>query len=112
MITDPAASRPATLTPASVDISQYSETPRTRAVVTIENRSEEDLRVAPVDTAFKSVTIELPDKIKAGSIEQITIEVRPEAVETEFKESITFIVGGKTQQGIYTIPIKRQYKPI
>ena len=110
ILTDPESALPVVLRPARLDVSQFSVQPRRRGTFEIVNKSSEPLKIAPVDTVYKSFTIELPSKIGAGETVKGTIIVNKAAIEKSFRESFTFEVVGSESRDRYTLPIERIYR--
>ncbi len=111
MVTNLETATPLRITPAKVNVSQFGPKPRRRAKLMIRNYSEEPFKLSPVDTAFRSFAIKLPELIAPGDSAEIFIVVHKDAVETEFKQSITFEALGETERIRYTIPVMRTYYP-
>lgn len=111
VITHPGRMAPLAFTPEKVDVSQFTETPRRKGTLIIENTSTEDYTVKVIDTAFKSFTVKgMPTVLKAGQKAEVQVIVRKDRVPTAFEEAFTFQIndGGGTR---YTIPIQRIYAP-
>ena len=110
---DPAANEswPISLRPDGLDVSQYGTKTRRMGKFHIENRSDEDFRVSVVDTALKAFEIRLPDDLKAGETIEGKVRVRDDRLESDFDESVTFMIEGK-ETYYYTLPVRRRYRPI
>lgn len=111
IVTEPASARPLRLNPVELDVSQFSKKTRRRGKLIISNRSGQDFAITPVDTTNRSFAIRLPAIIPAGDSAEVFVVVHKEAVETDFKESITFEAVSETTRQRYTIPVIRLYKP-
>ncbi len=110
ILTDPESALPVVLRPARLDVSQFTVQPRRRATFEIVNKSSEPLKISPVDTVYKSFTIELPSKIGAGETVKGTVIVKKSEIEKSFRESFTFEVLGSESRDRYTLPIERIYR--
>ncbi|HUV31301.1 MAG TPA: DUF1573 domain-containing protein [Acidobacteriota bacterium] len=97
------------ITPPVVDVSQFDERPRRRARFFIENRSDRNLNISVADSSFKSFSVKVPDKVKAGESVEALITVFKEAVATDFEESLTLEFDDALQSR-FTVPIKRLYR--
>lgn len=109
--TRPTKSRPLRLNPIELDVSQFGQKTRRRAKLLISNQSDEAFTITPIDTTNRSFAIRLPETIPVGDTAEVFVVVHKEAIETDFKESITFEAVGKTIRQRYTIPVIRLYKP-
>lgn len=111
MITSQATGMPLWISPPKVNVSQFGPKVRRRAKLVITNYGDEPFRLTPIDTANRSFAIRLPELINPGDSAEVFIVVHKEAVETEFKESVTFEGIGKTKRIRYSIPVVRTYYP-
>lgn len=111
ILTEPEGSLPITIRPARVDVSQFTTTPRRRATFQLVNKSPETLKLATVDTLFKSFSVELPKSIKPGETAQGTIVVKKSNLEKSFKESFTFEATGSETRDRFTLPVERIFRP-
>lgn len=111
ILTEPEGMMPITMRPAKLDVSQFTTTARRRATFQLVNKSPETLKLALIDTLFKSFTVELPKSIKSGETAQGTIIVKKGNIEKSFKESFTFEALGSESRDRFTLPIERMYRP-
>jgi hypothetical protein len=111
MVMDPDSSYPLVLSPRWIDVSQYTVKPRRRGKLTINNRSELDVSIKPVDTERKGFRLTLPDALAAGESAEVVIVVDEDKVEESFMQSITFEATSPMGRYRYSIPIRRDYKP-
>ena len=109
--TEPTTSHPLRLAPFELDVSQFSKKSRRRGSLLISNHSQQDFTITPIDTTGRSFAVRLPKTIPAGDTTEVFVMVHKDAVETDFKESITFEAVGETIRQRYTIPVIRMYKP-
>ncbi len=98
--------RPLVVSPAVVDVSQFTEAPRRRAKFQITNHDDKDYDLRLVDHAFNNFDIELPKRIKAGETVDATVLVKEALVGEAFEQSITFELNDADSTR-YTVPIKR-----
>lgn len=108
---DPDNSVPFKISPREADVSQFTDKVRRRGRVLITNQSSETFTINPVDTSNRSFSVRFPEKIAPGETVEVFLLVHKEAIETEFKESITFEAVGQTERVRYSIPVVRIYKP-
>lgn len=111
IVTEPASARPLRLNPVELDVSQFSQKTRRRGKLVIISRSLQDFTITPVDTTNRSFAVRLPAIIPAGDSAEVFVVVHKDAVESDFKESITFEAVSETTRQRYTIPVIRLYKP-
>lgn len=109
--TEPSTGHPLRLNPVELDVSQFSPKTRRRARLLVSNVSLQDFTITPVDTTNRSFGVRLPQIIEAGQTVEVFVVVHKDAVETSFKESITFEAVSETVRQRYTIPVIRLYKP-
>ena len=102
---------PFKISPREGDISQFSDKPRRRGRVLITNQGEETYLINPVDTSNRSFAVRFPEKIAPGETAEVFFVVHKDALESEFKESVTFEAVGQTERVRYSIPVVRIYKP-
>ena len=101
--------RPLVIQPYRVDVSQFTEAPRRRSKIQVENRSDQNYELSLVDAYDLNFDIEMPKKIKAGETAEITILVHEDKIEEEFRQSFTFQLNdGRGTR--YSIPVKRDVR--
>ncbi len=110
IVTDSQDTGPLSVRPKRLDVSQFGEKTRRVAKFHIENHTDQDLKLAMVDSTLKSFEVKLPDKIGAGETVEGRIRVFEDRVETEFEESLTFRAED-LDHAVYTLPIRRLYQP-
>ncbi len=97
------------INPNPLDVSQFTELPRRKGKFLIENRSDRDYEITPIDWAEDYFTVDLPKKVKAGETAQGEITVHEERIPEAFEYSLTFQINDD-QETRYTLPIKRLYR--
>ncbi len=105
----PDSALPLIITPARVDVSQFSATPRRKTSFTIQNMSQKDYALTLVDYPADYFAVKLPGAIKAGETVTAEIEVTEAKVPEEFEKSFTFQVNDD-KSSRYSVPIKRMYR--
>lgn len=100
---------PVVLQPEMVDVSQFGQEERRRASFFMVNRSDENLKVTPVDTALLAFQVKVPDVIKAGEKVEGRLRVREDKIEEKFTESVTFKLDGRETYFV-TLPVERFYR--
>ncbi len=110
VIMKPEDASPVVLLPEVVDVSQYSEKVRRMDKFTLQNKSSEDLQLIVIDSTFRSFEVKVPSLIPAGRTIEGKLRVKDEAVATDFEESVTFLIKGKSEYN-YTLPVFRRYRP-
>lgn len=98
--------RPLVLSPAVVDVSQFTQTPRRRAKLQITNVSDTDFELKLVDHAFNNFDLDLPKKVKAGETVEATVLVKEHLVDKPFEQSFTFELNDAAATR-YSVPVKR-----
>lgn len=97
---------PIVLQPELVDVSQFADHMRRRAGFLMVNRSDQDLKITPVDTALLAFQVNVPDKIKAWETIEGKVRVREDRVPDGFNESVTFMLEGRDKYFV-TLPVQR-----
>ena len=111
MVMDPDSSYPLVLSPRWIDVSQYTVKPRRRGKLTINNRSDLEVNITPIDTERKGFDPRLPETIGPGDSAEVVIIVDEDQVESSFMQSITFEATSPMGRYRYSIPIRRDYNP-
>ena len=101
---------PVVMLPDVVDVSQFSEKVRRIDKFTLQNKSNEDLRVILADSALRSFEIKVDSVIPAGQTIEGKLRVKDDKIATDFEESVTFMFKGKDEY-FYTLPVYRRYRP-
>lgn len=109
ILNSPDSAWPLTLNPNYLDVSQFSEAPRRKAVFSIQNPSRYDFKLTLLDYPVDYFTVKLPAEVKAGQTVQGEIEVTEGKITEEFKRSLTFKISDETETR-YTLPVKRMYR--
>ncbi len=109
LLPEPDTVMPLSLSPYSLDVSQFTQQPRRKAKFLIQNKGDQDYEITLVDWSKKHFDVELPDKIKAGETADGMVIVHEDAVETEFEQSLTFEISDEAHSR-YTLPIRRMYR--
>jgi hypothetical protein len=108
IIVKPENASPLVITPAKVDVSQYSSKPRRRGVFTITNNGIQDFQIKIIDSSYKSFDVEMPVLVKAGGKIEGRVLVHKDDITKSFEESFTFIINDGNQTR-YSVPIARSY---
>jgi hypothetical protein len=106
---EPEAVMPISLSPYTLDISQFSEQPRRKAKFLIQNKGDQDYELTLVDWSRNHFDVELPKKIKAGETVEGLVTIHEDKVESEFEQSLTFETNDENHTR-YTLPVKRMYR--
>lgn len=109
LLPEPDTIMPVSLSPALLDVSQFSPNPRRRAKFLILNKGEQDLDLTLIEWAKDFFDVKFPDEVKAGETVQGIVTVREDKIETEFEKSLTFQISDSTNTR-YTLPVKRWYR--
>ncbi len=109
LVPEPDTLMPISLSPFNLDVSQFTISPRRRAKFLIQNKSDRDYELTPIDWSREHFDIELPKKIRAGETAEGMIVVREEVIESEFEQSLTFEIDDDDHTR-YTLPVKRIYR--
>jgi hypothetical protein len=108
IIVKPENASPLVVTPAKVDVSQFSSKPRRRGVFSIVNNGIQDFQIKIIDSSFKSFKVELPAVIKSGEKIEGRVLVDKDKIAKSFEESFTFFINDGNQTR-YSVPIVRTY---
>lgn len=107
---DTALFRPILPTPFQVDISQFGTKERRKATFTLTNLTNLPYKITVADNNGKSVTVSVPKTIPPMGKVECTLTVTPQALATDFKESITLSFDDPDATKL-TIPYRRLYRP-
>ncbi len=106
LLPEPDTAKPLTLSPYDLDVSQFTSKPRRKAKFLIQNKSERDYKLTLIDWPKKYFDVELPKKVKAGETVEGMVIVHKDAVDKEFKQSLTFELDDENHTR-YTLPVSR-----
>ena len=109
LLAEPEKGEQLVLSPASLDISQFTQQPRRKGKFLISNRSDRAYKITIVDYAADFFDVDMPKKIGAGETVEGVITVHKNRITEEFDHSVTFMIDDDLEQR-YTLPIKRQVR--
>ncbi len=92
--------------PFKLDVSQFTEKPRSKAKFHLVNKSDVDYEITMLDIKNKAFDVKLPKKIKAGETIEGILTVHKDKLETEFQSSFTIQLNDDFQTRI-SLPIRR-----
>lgn len=101
---------PLAIYPELLDVSQFGRKLRRLARFELENRTDQELTITIVDSANKSIDVNLPEKIAPGQRAEGRVRVHEDMYQSAFEESITIQVNDPART-IYTLPFRRLYHP-
>jgi len=102
----PESITPISFEPFKLDVSQYTEKPRSKAKFHLVNKSDKDYEITMIDDANKAFDIKLPKKIKAGETIEGMITVHKDMLDKEFNSSFTIQINDDFQTRV-SLPIRR-----
>ncbi len=102
----PETIEPIVFEPFKLDVSQFSEKPRSKAKFLLVNKSDKDYNITIIDMNNKPFTLKLPNKIKAGETVEGMITVYKDKLGSEFDSSFTIEINDDFRTRI-TLPIRR-----
>lgn len=103
----PDSTRPLTISPYKLDITQFGERQRSEATFKITNHSDRELAVTPISLPADIALVDLPKRIAAHATVPVRVSLRELGMTTEFERSITFELNDAAKSR-YTVPVKRQ----
>ncbi|MDX9857297.1 MAG: DUF1573 domain-containing protein [candidate division Zixibacteria bacterium] len=106
VVPQPDETRPVTISPHILDISQFGAKARTELEFTIRNLSNREVKLTPIDVPDQYITLEMPDRIGASKSVTARISLTDSAIKQSFEKSFTFSVG-EDRGTRFTVPIKR-----
>ncbi len=102
----PDTTSPLLISPAKLDISQFSEVVRDEVEFQVTNLSDESIKITVITRPDVVGAIYLPGSIRPGQTITGRIELSQEGIESEFEKSIT-IECDDADRTRFTIPIRR-----
>lgn len=105
-IPKPELMSPIQIIPFKVDISQFSEKPRTKSSFIIYNAGKIDFDLKLIKVSSEFFEIELPDKLPAGEKVKAMVILHDDAIEQEFEDSFTFEINDDFNTR-FSLPVKR-----
>ncbi|MEA3297871.1 MAG: DUF1573 domain-containing protein [candidate division Zixibacteria bacterium] len=109
LLDEPRKSKPVSLLPYKLDVSQFKPKPRLMADFRIINKDTVDYEIRLVDYADHLFDVTLPAVVKAGDSARGIVNVHESAIKTEFEHSLTFEINDKNKTR-YSLPIVRKYR--
>ncbi len=109
LLSEPDTVMPISLSPYTLDVSQFSENPRRKAKFLIQNKGSQDYELTLVDWSRNHFDVELPKKVKAGETVEGLVVVHEDKLDSEFEQSLTFEINDE-EHTRYTLPVKRIYR--
>lgn len=107
-LTDTIGVMPLGISPAIVDVSQFSEKRRRKATVRVTNRSPNAVTISLHNILSNSFSVTGPTAIAAGATIELTVQVKEEKVATSFQESFTISVSDE-DRSVLSVPVVRTY---
>jgi len=102
----PDSTYPVIVAPYKLDLSQFGQKVRGKMDFTIDNVSDQDLKLTMVSQPSDIATIELPKEIKAGKSATGKVTLTEKGIDLSFDKSFTFEVNDvKTSR--FTVPLTR-----
>ena len=92
--------------PFKLDVSQFTEKPRSKAKFHLVNKSDKDYEIKMIDIKDKVFDIKMPKKIKAGETIEGILTVHDDKLDTQFQSSFTIQLNDDFQTRI-SLPIRR-----
>jgi hypothetical protein len=105
----PDSTYPVVITPAKIDLFQYTDSLVDEASVEIRNVSNQTLSISLVAGLPNRLEVTLPDSLPAGTTAQALVKLKPSARTEEFFKSITLEVSDSSATH-FTIPVSRLYR--
>ena len=105
----PDSTYPVIVKPYKLDLSQFGEKIRDRMTFSIQNVSEETVRLTLLDLPVEIAQVDLPEKIKPGESAQGTVTLTEAGIGEDFERSLTFQVNDE-QNSRFTVPLKRKIR--
>lgn len=100
---------PVSFEPYKLDVSQFTEKPRSKAKFHLINKSDQDLEIKMIDDSNKPFDIKIPKSIKAGETIEGIITVHKDRLGDEFESSFTIQFNDDFQTRL-SLPIKRMIR--
>ena len=101
---------PMSIMPPGIDVSQFGTLPRRIGKCFVVNNTGQDLDLEVTDSTLKSFEIKIPEKLKAGETAEVKIRLNEDKMADDIEESFTIRAKG-IDDGVYTIPVTRLYRP-
>ena len=102
----PESIEPVCFEPFKLDVSQFSEKPRSKAKFHLVNKSDQDYEITIIDESNKSFDLKIPKNIKAGETIEGMITVHKDMLNTEFESSFTIEINDDFRTRL-SLPIRR-----
>ncbi len=107
----PESIEPVSFEPFKLDVSQFSEKPRSKAKFLLVNKSDKDYDIKIIDMNSKQFDLKLPKKIKAGETIEGMITVHKDKLNSDFDTSFTIEINDDFRTRV-TLPIRRVLRNI
>lgn len=109
LIANPERDLPLLIEPRRLHVAQVTVKPRRTAKFQIENRSDKDFKITPIDWAKDYFDVNLPEMVPAGGTVEGSITVHKDKTLEEFERSLTFSISDDDKTR-YTIPVERMVR--
>lgn len=107
----PDSTRPVTVSPYKLDISQFGEKPRSSMTFTIKNFSDQELTLTPISLPDDLASFTIPAKIPAGGSVEGKVTLKEAAMKQQFERSFTFQLNDPNKTRM-TVPLKREIRSV